>query len=353
MAEPVDLRSDNTAGVCPEVLRALAAAGAGTAPGYGDDAWTARLHDVVREVFEHDDARVFPVVSGTAANAVGLSAVCPPWGSVLCHETAHIAVHECGATSLLAGGAVLRTLSGSDAQIDPDVLRAALDETAWGDPHQSQPSVLSITCPSDWGTVPTPARVAELAALAREHGLRVHMDGARLANAVVGLGCRPAELTWQAGVDVLSLGMTKNGGLSADVIVCFDPTLGEELVYRLKRAGHTPSKMRFQSAQLLAMLEDGLWLRLAHRANASAARLASGLTGLGVPLAMPVQANMLFPVAGRACIDALAAVGEVAFYELSPGTIRFVTSWATTDAEVDRVVSAVAAVWSEDAPASS
>lgn len=343
MSDPVELRSDNAAGACPEVLAAVAAANSGTALGYGGDDLTGRLREVVRDVFEHPEAEVFPVVSGTAANAVALSALCPPWGSVLCHETAHIAVHECGATSHLSGGAVLRPLPGADAQIDPAELRRTFAATWWGDPHQSQPAVLSITCPTDLGTVPTPDRVRGLADLAHERGLRVHMDGARLANALASLGCAPADLTWRAGVDMLSLGMTKNGGLTADTIVCFDPAVVDGLRYRLKRAGHTPSKMRFQSAQLIAMLEGGLWLRLAEHANACAARLAVGLRDLGVAFAEEPQANMLFPVLDRGVIDALTEGGEVLFYELSPGVIRFVTSWQTTTSDVDRTVASVRA----------
>ena len=219
----IELRSDNAVGVAPEILAAVAAADAGGAMAYGDDPWTARLHERVAEVFEHDGAAVFPVVSGTAANSLGLSALCPPWGAVLCHETAHIVVNEGGATSLFTG-AVMRPLPGDEhALLTPTSLHDAFDATRWGDPHHSQPAVVSMTQPTDLGTVYPLDQVRAVADTARARGLRVHMDGARIANAIVALGCSPADLTWRAGVDVVSLGATKNGALSTDAIVCFDP----------------------------------------------------------------------------------------------------------------------------------
>ena len=260
MSSPIELRSDNAAGVAPEIMAAIAAANAGSALAYGADEWTARLRDTVRTVFEHPDAEVFPVISGTAANSLALAGLCPPWGSVLCHETAHIMQSECGATSMFGGGAVMRGLGGEHFRVTPAALQHAFDTTRWGDPHHSQPSVLSLTVPSDHGTVCSPAQIGELSALARSRGLRVHLDGARVANALAALGCTPAELTWRAGVDALSLGATKNGVLSTDAIVCFDPVVSEQLVYRVKRAGHVASKMRFQSAQLVAYLTAGVWL---------------------------------------------------------------------------------------------
>jgi threonine aldolase len=197
--------------------------------------------------------------------------------------------------------------------------------------------VLSLTSPTDFGAVYPVTRVAELAAIAKERGLRVHLDGARIANAIASLGCTPAELTWRAGVDVVSLGATKNGALSTDGIVCFDAGLSEQLVYRIKRAGHVASKMRFQSAQLEAYLTDGLWLRLAAHANAAMARLATGLTTLGVELQFPPDANMAFASTDPAVLDRLHADG-VLFYRMAADTIRLVTSFQTTDADVDEVL---------------
>lgn len=344
-AAPIELRSDNAAGVAPEILAAVVAADRGSALAYGADAITAQLREVVRDVFGHREAEVFPVVSGTAANSLALSALCPPWGSVLCHETAHIFASEGGATSLLSGGAVMRGLHGAEHKLQLGSIQEAFDATRWGDPHHSQPSVVSVTCPTDFGTVYTTAEVAALAALAHERGLRMHLDGARIANALVALRCAPDELTISAGVDVFSLGATKNGALSTDAIVCFDPSVAEELVYRVKRAGHVASKMRYQSAQLVAYLTDGLWLRLARRANDAMAALSHGLRALDVELLAEVQANMLFARVDDKVATRLTDAGLL-FYEMGNGVVRFVTSFQTTDDDVAEVLRRVERVLS-------
>ena len=332
----IELRSDNAAGVAPEILAAVHAANTGSALAYGGDDLTAELHDVVRTVFEHPTARVFPVTSGTAANSLALSAATPPWGAVLCHPSAHIITAEGGATSLFGGGAVMRGVDGAHALIEPQRLRAELESVRWGDPHESQPSVLSLTLPSDVGTVYQPDQVTQLTAIAREFGLRTHVDGARLANAVAALGRPPADVTWRAGVDVLSLGATKNGALSAEAIVVFDDRIAEELVYRTKRSGHVTSKMRFQSAQVAAYLTDGLWLRLATNANQRMATLVTELQSLasyGVRLSERVDVNMAFVELPAPAIDAATAAG-VLFYRMSPTSVRLVTSWQTTADDV-------------------
>ena len=336
-AAPIELRSDNAAGVAPEILAAVAAADHGSALAYGADATTAQLRELVRDVFGHREADVFPVVSGTAANSLALSALCPPWGSVLCHETAHIFASEGGATSLLSGGAVMRGLRGAQHKLLPESIHEAFDSTRWGDPHHSQPSVVSVTCPTDFGTVYTTGEVAALAALAHGRGLRMHLDGARIANALVALGCAPHELTCSAGVDAFSLGATKNGALSTDAIVCFDPAVAEELVYRVKRAGHVASKMRYQSAQLVEYLTDGLWLRLARQANDAMAALSKGLCALDVELLAEAQANMLFAQVGEDVAKRLADAGLL-FYPMGNGVVRFVTSFQTTDEDVAEVL---------------
>jgi threonine aldolase len=334
----IELRSDNTAGVAPEILDAVSGANSGSALAYGGDDLTAHLHEVVREVFEHGSARVFPVTSGTAANSLSISAATPPWGAVLCHHSAHIITAEGGATSLFGGGAVMQGVDGAHGLIDPESLRTALESVRWGDPHESQPSVLSLTLPSDVGTAYRPEEVAELTGIAGERGLRVHLDGARLANAVAALGCAPADVTWRAGVDVVSLGATKNGALSAEAIVVFDERIADELVYRTKRSGHVTSKMRFQSAQLSAYLADGLWLRLAGGANRRMAELVAGLATVdGVRLAERVDVNMAFVELPGPAIDALGDAG-VLFYRMGPTSVRLVTSWQTTAAEVAEVV---------------
>jgi threonine aldolase len=341
--DEIELRSDNAAGAAPEIVDAVIAANAGSALAYGGDELTERLQRVVREVFEHDDAQVYPVTSGTAANALGLSSLSPPWGAVLCHETAHILNSEGGATSMLGAGAVMRGIGGDDFRMSPDALRAALAATRWGDPHHSQPAVLSFTQPTDMGTVYPVDAIAELAAIARDAGMRVHLDGARIANAVAAIGCTPAEMTWRAGVDVLTLGATKNGGLSAEAIVSFDPAASEELVYRTKRAGHVTSKMRFQSAQLIAYLSEGRWLALAAAANARMRRLADGLATLGLTTRNRADVNMLFVEVTDEQADELAAAG-VRFYRTQPGLIRLVTSWQTTEREVELVLEHVRSV---------
>jgi threonine aldolase len=332
----IELRSDNAAGVAPEILAAVQAANTGSALAYGGDDLTAHLQEVVRTVFEHPTARVFPVTSGTAANALALSAATPPWGAVLCHSSAHIITAEGGATSLLGGGVVMQGVDGAHALIEPERLRVALESVRWGDPHESQPSVLSLTLPSDLGTVYQPDQLAKLTATAREFGLRAHVDGARIANAVAALGCSPADVTWRAGVDVLSLGATKNGALSAEAIVVFDDRIADDLVYRTKRSGHVTSKMRFQSAQLAAYLTDGLWLRLAANANQRMAALVDELQSLeayGVRLRERVDVNMAFVELPASAIDA-AAEADVMFYRMGPTSMRLVTSWQTTAEDV-------------------
>jgi threonine aldolase len=337
MNSHIELRSDNAAGVAPEIMSAIAAANTGSALAYGADEWTSELRDKVRQVFEHPGAEVFPVISGTAANSLALAALCPPWGSVLCHETAHILQSECGATSMFGGGAVMRGLGGDDFRLTPAVVREAFDATRWGDPHHSQPSVLSLTVPTDHGTIYTTQQVAELTAVAGERGLRAHLDGARVANAIAALNCSPADLTWRAGIDAFSLGATKNGVLSTDAIVCFDPAISDQLVYRVKRAGHVASKMRFQSVQLTRYLTDDLWLNLARHSNAAMSRLADGLRGLGAELLNDPDVNMLFVRLDPRAIDRMEEAGLL-FYRMSSDAVRLVTSFQTTDEEIDEAL---------------
>lgn len=336
--DSIEFRSDNAAAVAPEIMQAMVDANTGTAIAYGADDVTAALEERVRQVFEHPRARVFPVTSGTAANALALSAMCPPWGAVLCHRTAHILVSEGGATSLLSSGAVMQGIDGPDFRICPDTLRATLAATRWGDNHHSQPAVLSFTQPTDFGTIYPVDEIAALSAIARERGLKAHLDGARFANALAALGCTPAELTWRAGVDVLSLGSTKNGGGSAEAIVVFDGRIADELVYRTKRAGHVTSKMRFQSAQLLAHLTDDLWLRLARNSNDRMAQLAAGLAALGVSFVARPAVNMLFvELADDDLVADLERAGLL-FYRVGPGRLRLVTNWSTTPEEIDEAL---------------
>lgn len=329
----VELRSDNTAGIAPEILAAIADANHGTAMAYGGDELTTQLEARISELFERE-ARVFPVPSGTAANALSLSSMSPPWGAVLCHEEAHIITNEGAATSMFGGGLAMFPLPGAGSKLTPDVVEKKLKGAGWGDPHESQPSVLSLTDVTEYGAVYTPDEIGALTAVAREFGLKVHLDGARIANALATLGCSPAELTWKAGVDVLSMGAIKNGSMSADAIVSFDPDASAQLVFRSKRAGLVASKMRFQSAQLLRYLEDGLWLRLAGYANAMMAHLWDGLRELGIQAAVDPEANLVLVDLPDGVADELAAAGAE-FYRMQGNRVRFMTSWATTRDEID------------------
>jgi threonine aldolase len=334
MNVPIELRSDNAAGVAPEILAGIEAANLGSAAAYGADARSADLQAMVREVFEHPHATVFPVLTGTAANSLALAAMCPQWGAVLCHESAHVVQNECGSTSLFSGGAVLRGLPGERFRITPATLEEAFESTRWGDNHHSQPKVLSLTEPTDFGTLYTPAQIAALARLAHARGLKVHVDGARIANAIAALGCSAADLTWRAGVDVFTLGATKNGALSTDAIVCFDEAAAAQLYYLTKRAGHVASKMRFQAAQLQAYLRDALWLRLAGAANRTMARLVQGLRNLGLELGNTPEVNMAFLRVEEVVADRMEKAGLL-FYRERYGMIRLVTSFQTTEAEID------------------
>jgi threonine aldolase len=341
-SRPIELRSDNCAGVSPEVLAALSAANTGTALAYGGDDWSARLREQVAELFELPDVRVFPVASGTAANALALSAMTKPWGAVICHESAHITKNEAGATTMFSGGAVMHGLPGDHHLLHPSDVAAVLASTGWGDPHESQPSVLSLTCPSDFGSVYQPEDVAAVVAAVAPHRLRVHLDGARFANAVAALGCSPADLSWRVGVEVLSLGAIKNGGMSCDAIVCFAGDVADQLVFRVKRAGHVASKMRYQAAQLEAYLHEGGWLGRAAHANAMMAKLVAGARRLGVEIVNRPDANMMFASLPDGMSSRLAESG-VLFYDIAPQMARFVTSWQTTEADIEGVLTRLAA----------
>ena len=339
-----DFRSDNEAPAAPEIMAALAAANTGSAHAYGDDPWTGRLAERFGAVFETELA-VWPVATGTAANALALAELAPPWGAVYCHPDAHANADECGAPEFYSGGAKLVGVAGAHGKIDADRLARTLAATGAHGEHEALPSALSLTQATEAGTVYTPDEVAALAATARRHGLGVHMDGARLGNALARLGCAPADATWRAGVDILSFGATKNGALAAEAVVDFRPGADSTLARRRKRGGHLWSKMRYLSAQLEACLEDGLWLRLAQRANAGAARLAAGLEALpGVALLHPVEANEVFV---RAPPDVFAALRAAGFeFHPWPGAddaFRLVVPWCVEDAEIERFLACAAA----------
>lgn len=345
--------SDNTSGVPPRVLHALARANDGFAAGYGAEAAMARVRDRIRTLFEAPEAEVFLVPTGTAANALAIATYCPPWAAVWCHSHAHIEEDECGAPEFYSGGAKLVPTPGAHGRIDPEALAARLAAAAAVGVHNVQRGMLSLTNLTEAGTAYTPAQTARLAAEARRYGLPVHLDGARFANALVALGCTPAEMTWKAGIDVLCLGGTKNGLMGAEAVILFDPARAWEFQLRRKRGGHLVSKHRYLSAQFEAWLEDDLWLALARQANAMAARLERGLAGLpGARLVHPRDGNILFATLPRRAHRAAQAAG--ARYYLwpfdqslegdpdEPLGCRLVASWCTTEADVDAIVDAFA-----------
>ncbi len=332
----VDLRSDNVAGAAPQILEAVAKAAAGTALSYGADEWTARLQKRFGEVFECA-CFVQPTLTGTATNALALSLLVPAWGAVCCSEVAHIHGSECGAGEMFTGGAKIVSLGHCDGRLRPEALREYLAGVAGAGTSVAPPKVLSLTQGTERGTLYSLDEIAELAGIAREHGMRVHMDGARFANSVAALGCSPAELTWRRGIDVLSFGATKNGALAAEAVVVFDSAISEALRYRARKAGQVLSKMRFVSAQLEAYLEDGLWLRLAGHANRMAARLSGAIGQIkGVEVLHPVEINEIFLRLDERMHAALRTAG-VGFVDRGSGEIRMVTAFSTTPEETEAV----------------
>lgn len=336
--------SDNVTGIAPEILAAIAQANQGAAMPYGNDEITQRLEAQFEELFETPVA-VFPVATGSAANALALSAISPVYGAIYCHSDAHIHVDECGAPELFTGGAKLVTRSTPNAKLSVDDLAAVLAKAGAGVVHHVQPAAISITQATEAGTVYSRKEVAAIAQIAQSHNLKLHMDGARFANAIVSLGCSPADITWRSGVDVLSFGATKNGAMAAEAVVFFDRNLAKDFEYRRKRGGHLFSKMRFLSAQLSAYLQDDLWLRYATHANKMAARLAEGLADLpDVRLCFPVEANEVFVQFPAAIAQALQSEGFQFYADFYPDqtgditTARLVTAFDTDPASVEKLI---------------
>jgi threonine aldolase len=341
----MNFASDNTAGVAPAILDALAEANRGYARGYGNDDWTQSLERRMAEIFECDVA-VFLVPTGTAANALALAQVSPPWGVVFCHAESHIVTDECGAPEFFGNGLKLVGLPGDGAKIAPETLASALGGYGGHSPHQMVPAALSMTQASEAGTIYRSGEIAALAEVAHGRGLAVHMDGARFANALVRLNVCPAELTWRSGVDVLSFGATKGGALAAEAVVVFDPARAAFMGERRKRAGHLLSKHRFIAAQFLAYLANDRWLTLARHANAMADKLAEMLTAVGLKPVWPVEANLIFLVLPRALDAKLQAAGAHYYVRSSESLdvgaenvlVRLVTSFATEDSDIERFV---------------
>ncbi len=327
--------SDNTSGACPEVLEAVLRANAGKLPSYGEDSLTSEASDAFRRLFEAD-CDVYFVFTGTAANSLALASLCQSYHSVITHECAHVETDECGAPEFFSNGTKLLLTPGPLAKLDPEAVERTV--TKRRDLHYPRPRALSLSCPTELGTVYRPAEIAALGAVAQRHGLRVHMDGARFANAVASLGVAPAEITWKAGVDVLSFGGTKLGSPVGEAVVFFNRSLGEEFAYRCKQAGQLASKMRFLSAPWTVLLRDNLWLEIASRANARARRLEAGLLSIpGVEILYPVDANAVFARLPDHVQEGLRNRGWK-YYLFIGGGARFMCSWSTTEADVDALL---------------
>ena len=341
MTQPMRFCSDNAASVSAEILEAISAANNGHAVAYGDDPWTRRLDEVLGDFFG-TEVRAFVAITGTAANSLALATVAPRYGAIYCHPEAHIAVDECGAPGFFTGGAQLERIEGSGAKLTAEALAAMLDSHAVS-VHGVQPAAVSISQATELGTAYRPAEVAALCEVARTHGLHVHMDGARFANAVTYLGCHPSDVTWRAGVDVLSFGATKNGALGAEAVVFFHLGLVRDFELQRKRAGHLLSKSRYVAAQLLAYVESGLWRRNAQRANALARAIGNAC---GKRLLHPVEANEVFADLGIAGKASLRAAG-FEFYDWGPpasGTARLVASWDQDERHVEALCAALTAI---------
>jgi threonine aldolase len=337
----MNFSSDNVAGISPEILAALSAANDGSQPSYGADPITKRVERRLAEIFERDVA-VFPVATGTIANSLALATLVPAWGVVYCHTQAHVVVDECGAPEFYTGGARMHAIEAAHGKLAASQL-AALLPGGKGVVHHMQPAAVSLTQATEAGTVYQAAEIAAIADVAHAHGLAVHVDGARFANALVHLGGSPADITWRAGVDVLSFGATKNGALAAEAVIFFNPADARDFEYRRKKSGHLLSKMRFVSAQLDAYLANDHWLANARRANGLAQRLAQGLAQAGsVEIAHPVAANAVFARMPAALAEKLRGAGAV-FYDWGvpeDGRVlaRLMLSFATPEEDVARLI---------------
>jgi threonine aldolase len=341
--------SDHVAPACDAIMSAIHKANEGFVTSYGGDELTAKLTSVVSDLFEKQVA-IFPVTSGTAANALALSQVVPTFGAIYCYEAAHIVTDEAGAPAFFTGGAQLVGFPAADGKIRPEQLNKAVAFAEDLGIHHVKPGAVTLTQATEWGTVYRLAEIAAISHVAKQHRLPVHMDGARFANALAHLGCTPAEATWKCGVDVLSLGATKNGALGADAVVFFDPAMARDFERRRKRAGHLMSKLRFVSAQLIAYFKKELWLNNARHANAMAMRMAEGLKAVPrAKLLHPVDANEVFVVLPEHTVKSLETQG-FDFYRWplhtaeSGVTIRLVTCFATSSADVDEFLAAAASI---------
>jgi len=331
-----EFASDNTAGICPEVLAEMEQANFGAAVSYGDDEWTGRVRELVRDIFE-TDCEVYLVFNGTAANALALAQLCQPFHSVVCHDHAHIQTDECGAPELFTGGSKLLLVGGAAAKLDVTEVDAVIARQP--EVHAHKPRVISITQATEFGTLYTRDEIGAISELARKREMFVHMDGARFANAIAALDCAPKEITWKTGVDVLCFGGTKNGAAGAELVIFFKKELSREFDYRLKQAGQLLSKTRLLAAQWIGLLNNQVWLRNARHANAMASKLAERLSAEAkIEIVLPIEANALFVRMPESLAHDLHSRGWHFYKFIEPDIYRLMCSWATSDAEIDRFV---------------
>jgi threonine aldolase len=341
MNDVLDLRSDNTAPVAPEVFAALSRANEGHDTAYGADRWSEHLKAELARVFETEDFDLVMAITGTGANALALSILCPAWGAVVCHPLAHVVQDECNAPLMFTGGASWLTVGEPHGRLRPDDVTEALSGYHFGSMHSAQPKVLLVAQASERGMVCSVEETEAFAAVARQHGMRLMLDGARFANALARTGATPAELSWKAGVDALVLGMTKNGGMAAELILLFGEARSAAAPFLRKRSGQVQSKGRFLAAQAIGALEGGRWLERAAHANAMAARLSEGLVARGARLLYPTEANLVFAVL-PAELQAKLAERALFYPGYENGGTRLVTSWSTPPEAIDQLLSSVA-----------
>jgi threonine aldolase len=332
--------SDNTAPICPEAWAALQEANTDYAAAYGEERWTARVCDRIREIFE-TDCDVYFVFTGTAANALALAQVCPSFHSIICHQNAHIHTDECGAPEFFTSGSKLLVVGGENGKIDIGQTKALL--LRQNDLHSHKPGVISIAQATEFGTVYTRSEIATITELARASELFVHMDGARFANAIASLDCAPRTITWEIGVDVLCFGGTKNGTAAGELVIFFNKEVSREFDYRVKQAGQLGSKMRFLAAPWLGLLTEDVWLQNARHANRAARQLAQNLQSqANVEIVFPVQANAVFARMNDQLVRGLQARGWHFYKFIEPDVYRLMCSWATTDGDIGDLIRDVA-----------
>ena len=343
--------SDNYSGICPEVLESIIRANSGHAPAYGEDDWTTQAADRLRELFgvsSPDECEVFFVFNGTAANALALAALCESYHSIICHEVSHIETDECGAPEFFSNGSKILLGQAKHGKLTPQVIEDIVNKRT--DIHYPKPKVISITQPTELGTVYTPEELRRIHEIAKKYRLKIHMDGARLANAVVSLGVPPHKITVDVGVDVLCFGGTKNGMLAAEAVLFFNKELAEDFDYRCKQSGQLSSKMRFTAAQFLGLLENDTWLKNAAHANHCAARLEEGLRRVpGVTIMFPRQANAVFVKMPQKAIEQLRR--KWLFYTFIGGGVRFMCTWDTTLRRVEELIADVHSVMKSEVAA--